>query len=110
MKKNIVVVVSAMNMGGAQRVVSILCDHWSQNGYVVTLITTFTEEKVNHYQVNNDVALKYLSMPERILRIADKFLITSATPITESVTKGKSVLQPASCIFSPAMPSMIASG
>ena len=61
MKKNIVVVVSAMNMGGAQRVVSILCDHWSQNGYVVTLITTFTEEKVNHYQVNKDVALKYLN-------------------------------------------------
>lgn len=61
MKKNIVVVVSAMNMGGAQRVASILCDHWSQNGYVVTLISTFTGEKMNHYQVNKDVALKYLS-------------------------------------------------
>jgi len=61
MKKNIVIVVSAMNMGGAQRVVSILCNHWSQNGYVVTLVCTFTGEKINYYQLNNNVALKYLS-------------------------------------------------
>ena len=61
MKKNIVIVVSAMNMGGAQRVVSILCNHWSQNGYVITLISTFSGEKINHYQLNKDVALKYLS-------------------------------------------------
>ena len=62
MKKNIVVVVSAMNMGGTQRVVSILCDHWSQNGYVVTLISTFTgEKKRDHYQLNKDIVLKYLS-------------------------------------------------
>jgi GalNAc-alpha-(1->4)-GalNAc-alpha-(1->3)-diNAcBac-PP-undecaprenol alpha-1,4-N-acetyl-D-galactosaminyltransferase len=61
MKKNIVIVVSAMNMGGAQRVVSILCNHWSQNGYVVTLISTFSGKKTNHYQLNKDVALRYLS-------------------------------------------------
>ena len=61
MKKNIVIVVSAMNMGGAQRVVSILCNYWSQNGYEVTLISTFSEEKINHDQLNKDVTLKYLS-------------------------------------------------
>jgi len=61
MKKNIVIIVSSMNMGGAQRVVSILCNYWSQNGYVVTLISTFTKEKINHYQLSNDVNLKYLS-------------------------------------------------
>ena len=49
MKKNIVIVVSAMNLGGAQRVVSILCDHWSKNGYAITLIATFTGEKNLHY-------------------------------------------------------------
>ena len=47
MKKNIVVVVSAMNLGGAQRVASILCEHWAQNGYVVTLISTFSGKKTN---------------------------------------------------------------
>ena len=61
MQKNIVIVVSAMNMGGAQRVVSILCNHWSQNGYAVTLIATFTGEKVNHFQLNKDITLEYLS-------------------------------------------------
>ena len=61
MKQNIVIVVSAMNMGGAQRVVSILCDHWSRNGYAITLIATFTGEKNLHYQVNKDVTLKYLT-------------------------------------------------
>ena len=52
MSKSIVIVVSAMNLGGAQRVVSILSDHWSQNGYKVTLISTYTGEKANHYQVH----------------------------------------------------------
>ena len=61
MKKNIVIVVSAMNMGGAQRVASILSNYWSQNGYAVTLICTFTGEKTSHYQINKDVALKYLT-------------------------------------------------
>jgi len=61
MKKNIVIVVSAMNMGGAQRVASILCNHWSQCGYGVTLIATFTKEKINHFRLNEDVSLKYLS-------------------------------------------------
>ena len=61
MKRNIVIVVSAMNLGGAQRVVSILCNHWSQNGYNVTLISTFSGEKSKFFQLNKDVALKYLS-------------------------------------------------
>ena len=61
MKKNIVIVVSAMNMGGAQRVVSILANFWSQNGHDVTLIHTFSGEKTSHYQLNKDVSRKYLS-------------------------------------------------
>lgn len=60
MKKKIVIVVSAMNLGGAQRIASILSNDWSQNGYVVTLISTYTGEIRSHYQVNEDVALKYL--------------------------------------------------
>ena len=60
MKKNIVIIVSAMNMGGAQRVVSILCNYWSKNGYVVTLICTYTGGKINYYKLNKDVTLKYL--------------------------------------------------
>ena len=61
MKKNIVIVVSAMNMGGAQRVVSILANHWSENGYTVTLISTFTGTTKSHFQINKNVTLKYLT-------------------------------------------------
>ena len=58
--KNIIILVSAMNLGGAQRVVSILCDHWSKNGCKVTLISTFTGEKTDFYKVNDQVTLKSL--------------------------------------------------
>ena len=61
MKKSIVIVVSAMNMGGAQRVVSILCNYWSENGHDVTLISTFTGDKNSHFYINEDVNRKYLS-------------------------------------------------
>lgn len=60
MKKNIVIIVSAMNMGGAQRVVSILCNYWSQNGHTVTLISTFSGDKINYYKLDEDVTLEYL--------------------------------------------------
>tara|TARA_Y100000816_G_scaffold292550_1_gene288550 strand:+ start:954 stop:2081 length:1128 start_codon:yes stop_codon:yes gene_type:complete len=60
LKKNITIVVSAMNMGGAQRVVSILCNYWSQNGYSVTLIYTYTKKRIHHYHLNDKVEIKYL--------------------------------------------------
>ena len=47
-----------MNMGGAQRVVSILCNQWSQNGHNVTLISTFSGDKEYYYKLNKDVALE----------------------------------------------------
>ena len=58
MKKNIVIIVSAMNMGGAQRVVSILCNYWSQHGHNVTLISTFSGDKEQYYKLNKNVALE----------------------------------------------------
>jgi len=61
MQKKIVIVVSAMNLGGAQRVVSILCDHWCKRDFEVTLVSTFTGEAIQHYKVNSKVKLKNLS-------------------------------------------------
>lgn len=61
MCKNITFVVSAMNMGGAQRVVSILCNHWSSRGYSITLIHTYTKEKLIHYSLNKEICNLYLS-------------------------------------------------
>ena len=61
MSKNIIILVSAMNLGGAQRVVSILCDQWSQKGYAVTLISTVTGKRTDHYKVHDHVIFKSLS-------------------------------------------------
>tara|TARA_B100001758_G_C18377172_1_gene595032 strand:- start:648 stop:1766 length:1119 start_codon:yes stop_codon:yes gene_type:complete len=55
MKKNIVIVVSALNMGGAQRVVSILANKWSKKSHNVSLICTFSDEVKSHYLINKNV-------------------------------------------------------
>ena len=61
MKKNIVIVVSAMNMGGAQRAVATLCNTWSDIGHSVTLIYTYSGDKVSYYQLNNKVNHEFLN-------------------------------------------------
>tara|TARA_B100000989_G_scaffold294270_2_gene273086 strand:+ start:4392 stop:5504 length:1113 start_codon:yes stop_codon:yes gene_type:complete len=57
MKKNILIVLSALNMGGAQRNASILANEWAKAGYKVTLICTHEEEIVNHFLIHKDVNL-----------------------------------------------------
>ncbi len=58
--KNITIVVSAMNMGGAQRVVSILSNYWSKKNFTVTLIHTYTKDKINHYKLDDQIHNLYL--------------------------------------------------
>ena len=60
MTKRIAVVVSAMNLGGAQTVVSILSSRWADLGHNVTIICTFSGEKDLHYKINNRINLIYL--------------------------------------------------
>jgi glycosyltransferase involved in cell wall biosynthesis len=74
MKKKIVILVSAMNLGGAQRVVSILCEHWSKNGYDIALVSTFTGDIDNHYQVTNNI--KLLQLPKISLPFRSKLLMS----------------------------------
>ncbi len=57
MKKNIVIIISALNMGGAQRVVSILANNWSKSGYKVTLISTFSQQIEKHFIINDNVKI-----------------------------------------------------
>jgi glycosyltransferase involved in cell wall biosynthesis len=61
MKKNIVILVSSMNMGGAQRVVSLLSNNFSQDKHTVSLIHTFSGKKTNFYQIDKDVNVIYLN-------------------------------------------------
>jgi glycosyltransferase involved in cell wall biosynthesis len=83
--KNIIILVSAMNLGGAQRVVSILCDHWSKNGYKVTLISTFTGKKTDHYKVNDQVALKSLRNNSILPKIKILNLIAKLTQLRKII-------------------------
>lgn len=57
MKKNILVVLSALNMGGTQRNVSILVNEWAKVGHKVTLICTYEEEIAKHFLIHKDVKL-----------------------------------------------------
>lgn len=58
MTKSIVIVVSAMNLGGAQRVVALLCNYLVARGHRVTLITTFTDSKVQNYKLDEGVIVR----------------------------------------------------
>ena len=60
-KKHIIFIVSAMNLGGAQRVASVLCNSWVESGYKVTLIATFSGEKMSNYFLDERVQLKFLN-------------------------------------------------
>ncbi|MDC0509687.1 glycosyltransferase family 4 protein [Gammaproteobacteria bacterium] len=60
MNRNIVIVVSALNMGGAQRVVSILANYWSKKGYAVKLICTHTDQIKSFYSFNKSIDIVFL--------------------------------------------------
>ena len=60
MDRNIVIVVSALNMGGAQRVVSILANYWSKKGYSVKLICTHTVQIKSFYSLEEKVDIVFL--------------------------------------------------
>ena len=60
-QKHIIFIVSAMNLGGAQRVASVLCNSWVESGHKVTLIATFSGKKVSNYHLDERVQLKFLN-------------------------------------------------
>jgi len=57
----IVFLTSSLNMGGAERVATILSNAWSERGIEVTLITTFSQANHCFYEVSPAVELIYLS-------------------------------------------------
>lgn len=50
-----------MHGGGAERVASILCNHWVGNGHSVTLVPTFSGRGECHYPLDKRVQLNYLA-------------------------------------------------
>ncbi|WP_420476669.1 glycosyltransferase family 4 protein [Noviherbaspirillum sp. ST9] len=57
----IVSLVSSLNSGGAERVMTVLCNAWSARGDCVTLIPTYSGGGKPFYKVSEDVELIYLA-------------------------------------------------
>ena len=60
-QKNILFLVSSMEGGGAERVAAILCNHWSECGFKVTLMPTFSGRGSCVHILGKDVELIYLA-------------------------------------------------
>lgn len=59
--KHILFLVSSMQGGGAERVAALLCNHWANNGYTVTLMPTFSGKGNCSYPLEGAVHLDYLA-------------------------------------------------
>ncbi len=60
----LVLVISSMNTGGAERVLSILANSWVDMGRTVTLITTHDDGSVPFYFIDSRVKLKPILMSD----------------------------------------------
>ncbi len=61
MKKNILFLVSSMQSGGAERIASLLCNHWVEQGHEVILMPTFSGRGECQYPLDRRVRLDYLA-------------------------------------------------
>lgn len=68
-KKHIFFTLSSMYGGGAERVASLLCNHWANKGYEVTLIPTYSGRGRCGYELDPAVKLDYLADHVRFHKI-----------------------------------------
>ena len=59
--QHILFLVSGMQGGGAERVASLLCNYWSESGYKVTLMPTFSSRGECLYVLSENVDLQFLA-------------------------------------------------
>ncbi len=69
-------VVADMAGGGAQRVISILANHWAEKGHVVT-IYTLDDSATSHFELRSPIELKPLSLMQPSSRITEKVVNNS---------------------------------
>lgn len=61
MSRNIMLLVSAMGSGGAERVAATLVNAWAERGDTVTLVPTFSGRGACFYPLSDRVRLVYLA-------------------------------------------------
>ena len=60
-QRKILFLVSGMEVGGAERVASLLCNYWIEKGHKVTLMPTYSGRGECSYEINDDVKISFLS-------------------------------------------------
>jgi hypothetical protein len=60
-RKRVLLLVSSMEGGGAERVAPLLCNHWVAQGHEVALMPTFLGRGKCLYPLNERVHLTYLA-------------------------------------------------
>lgn len=68
-RKHIMFLVSSMRAGGAERVASLLSNHWVRSGHRVTLVPTFSERGECDFPLEPSVQLDYLADHIRTSRL-----------------------------------------
>ncbi|MBS0185057.1 MAG: glycosyltransferase family 4 protein [Proteobacteria bacterium] len=81
MPMHLALIISSLNSGGAQRVLSILANHWASQGHKISLITLDRPESPPFYPLNSKINIFQLNKnkPEtscinRLKAISDRFL------------------------------------
>lgn len=59
--RNILVLVSSMSGGGAERIAALLANHWAAAGNHVTLLATYTVQTESAYVLDSRVTLRHLA-------------------------------------------------
>src|SRR5215472_3300419 len=64
---NIVLALSAMGSGGAERVAATLCNAWSERGDQVTIVPTFSQRGDCFYSISPRVTVRFLSDEAKVV-------------------------------------------
>ncbi|AIK96945.1 glycosyltransferase family 4 protein [Candidatus Odyssella acanthamoebae] len=83
---HVVLIISSLSAGGAERVLSSLANHWSKRGHEVTIITLAQSNTPPFYSLAKEIKLKQLglsnsttSIPHRLLNIFKRLLTLRKT-------------------------------
>lgn len=72
---NLVLVISSLGAGGAERVMSVLANQWAQNGYTVNLIT-LADKATDFYALNPSVTRTDLALQKDSSGLIDRLVTT----------------------------------
>ncbi|MBW8308954.1 MAG: glycosyltransferase family 4 protein [Candidatus Paracaedibacteraceae bacterium] len=83
---HVVLIISSLSAGGAERVLSGLANHWAKRGHTVTILTLAPSDAIPFYPLDKKIKLEQLglseisrSLPHRLLNILKRILTLRKT-------------------------------